>query len=291
MARPGSAVAMPCPCPPRPAPAPRAGRARSRPSPGPARSRSASSRCRSSGAGAWRTSSRWGCRCGGVEGLLDRYLHTLLVLIPLGVGLAALGGALIARAALRPVDEMTRIARRITAEDLSRRVERPRTGDEMDAAGRDPERDAGASRGGLRPDAPLRGRRRARAANPAGRAPRRDRGDPAGRALARGVPAGARLEPRGGGAPDPARRGPAPPVALDGRAGGAPRAGRPGAAPPRRLRRGRAARPGGGRERAHRHRGPRHHPGRRGGARAGPCSTWSRTRSSTRRRAARSSSA
>ena len=67
----------------------------------------------------------------GVEGLLGRYLHTLLVLIPLGVGLAALGGALIARAALRPVDEMTRIARRITAEDLSRRVERPRTGDEM----------------------------------------------------------------------------------------------------------------------------------------------------------------
>lgn len=67
----------------------------------------------------------------GVQGLLDRYVHTLLVLIPLGVGLAALGGALIARAALRPVDRMTRTARRITAEDLSRRVERPGTGDEM----------------------------------------------------------------------------------------------------------------------------------------------------------------
>lgn len=66
------------------------------------------------------------------EGLLDRYLHTLIVLIPLGVGLAALGGAVIARAALRPVDEMTRTARRITAEDLSRRVERPSTGDEME---------------------------------------------------------------------------------------------------------------------------------------------------------------
>ena len=66
------------------------------------------------------------------EGLLDRYLHTLIVLIPLGVGLAALGGAIIARAALRPVDEMTRTARRITAEDLSRRVERPGTGDEME---------------------------------------------------------------------------------------------------------------------------------------------------------------
>lgn len=66
------------------------------------------------------------------EALLDRYLHTLLVLIPLGVGLAALGGAVIARVALRPVDEMTRTARRITAEDLSRRVERPGTGDEME---------------------------------------------------------------------------------------------------------------------------------------------------------------
>jgi heavy metal sensor kinase len=66
------------------------------------------------------------------EALLDRYLHTLIVLIPLGVGLAALGGAVIARAALRPVDEMTRTARRITAEDLSRRVERPGTGDEME---------------------------------------------------------------------------------------------------------------------------------------------------------------
>ena len=66
------------------------------------------------------------------EALLDRYLHTLIVLIPLGVGLAALGGAVFARAALRPVDEMTRTARRITAEDLSRRVERPGTGDEME---------------------------------------------------------------------------------------------------------------------------------------------------------------
>ena len=66
------------------------------------------------------------------EALLDRYLQALLVLIPLGVGLAALGGAVIARVALRPVDEMTRTARRITAEDLSRRVVRPGTGDEME---------------------------------------------------------------------------------------------------------------------------------------------------------------
>jgi heavy metal sensor kinase len=63
---------------------------------------------------------------------LDRYLDTLTVLIPLGVGLAAVGGALIAQVALRPLDRMTRTARRISAEDLSQRVERPRTGDELD---------------------------------------------------------------------------------------------------------------------------------------------------------------
>ena len=66
------------------------------------------------------------------QAVRDRYFDTLIVLIPLGVGLAALGGAVIARVALRPVDEMARTARRITAEDLSRRVERRGTGDELD---------------------------------------------------------------------------------------------------------------------------------------------------------------
>ena len=63
---------------------------------------------------------------------LDRYLDTLTVLIPLGVGLAALGGAVIAQVALRPLDRMTRTARRISAEDLSQRVERSGTADELD---------------------------------------------------------------------------------------------------------------------------------------------------------------
>jgi len=63
---------------------------------------------------------------------LDRYLDTLTVLIPVGIGLAALGGAIIAQVALRPLDRMTRTARRISAEDLSRRVEQPGTGDELD---------------------------------------------------------------------------------------------------------------------------------------------------------------
>jgi heavy metal sensor kinase len=66
------------------------------------------------------------------HGVLRRYLETLVVLIPLGVGLAAAGGAVIARKALRPVDEMAAAARRITAEDLDQRIARQNTDDELD---------------------------------------------------------------------------------------------------------------------------------------------------------------
>jgi len=73
-----------------------------------------------------------GMSLGRSRGALDRYLHTLVVLIPLGVALAAVGGAIIARTALRPVDEMALAARRITAEDLDRRIVLRGTGDELD---------------------------------------------------------------------------------------------------------------------------------------------------------------
>src|SRR5256885_6120013 len=63
---------------------------------------------------------------------LGRYLETLLVLIPLGLALAALGGGMIARAALRPVDAMSRTARRISGEDLHARLSLRGTGDELD---------------------------------------------------------------------------------------------------------------------------------------------------------------
>jgi len=63
---------------------------------------------------------------------LGRYLDTLVVLIPLGVALAAAGGAIVARTALRPVDEMALAARRITAEDLGQRLALRGTGDELD---------------------------------------------------------------------------------------------------------------------------------------------------------------
>lgn len=63
---------------------------------------------------------------------LARYVQTLLWLVPLAVGLAALGGAAVARAALRPVDGMSTAARQISAEDLSRRLTRRGTDDELD---------------------------------------------------------------------------------------------------------------------------------------------------------------
>jgi heavy metal sensor kinase len=66
------------------------------------------------------------------EQTLTRYLETLLVLVPLGVALATAGGAAIARAALRPIADISRTARRISAEDLSQRIPTRLTDDEID---------------------------------------------------------------------------------------------------------------------------------------------------------------
>ncbi len=63
---------------------------------------------------------------------LRRYLESLFLLIPLGLGLAAAGGAAIARTALKPVDEMSQSARRISGEDLARRIPVRGMGDELD---------------------------------------------------------------------------------------------------------------------------------------------------------------
>lgn len=69
---------------------------------------------------------------GAIEHALRQYLVTMVVLVPLGVLMAAFGGALMAQAALRPVDEMSQSARRITAERLERRIAVEGTGDELD---------------------------------------------------------------------------------------------------------------------------------------------------------------
>ncbi|HKQ65148.1 MAG TPA: heavy metal sensor histidine kinase [Methylomirabilota bacterium] len=63
---------------------------------------------------------------------LVRYVETLLVLLPLGAVLSAIGGWFLARRALRPVDRMSHSALEISAQDLSRRLELRGTNDEID---------------------------------------------------------------------------------------------------------------------------------------------------------------
>jgi two-component system OmpR family sensor kinase len=61
----------------------------------------------------------------------SRFLFVLLGLAPLAIGAAALGGWFLARRALAPVDAMVDAARRIEAEDLSRRVATSGSQDEL----------------------------------------------------------------------------------------------------------------------------------------------------------------
>lgn len=68
---------------------------------------------------------------GGVQEALDRLLRALLLGGPLLALAAAFGGYLLVRRALAPIDQITRTARRISAEDLSRRLNLPATNDEV----------------------------------------------------------------------------------------------------------------------------------------------------------------
>ena len=61
-----------------------------------------------------------------------RFLLVMAAVLPLAVLLAGSGGWLLARRALRPVDQMTEAARRISAEHLDERVHTTGTGDELD---------------------------------------------------------------------------------------------------------------------------------------------------------------
>lgn len=67
----------------------------------------------------------------GVEETLNRLLTALLVGVPLLAIVAGLGGYLLAARALAPIDRITRTARRISAEDLSARLNLPATEDEV----------------------------------------------------------------------------------------------------------------------------------------------------------------
>ncbi|CAB5088834.1 Two-component system sensor histidine kinase [Olavius algarvensis associated proteobacterium Delta 3] len=61
-----------------------------------------------------------------------QFLYSLAAMLPLALILAGGGGMLLARRALRPVDQMATTARRISGEDLSGRLDEPGSGDELD---------------------------------------------------------------------------------------------------------------------------------------------------------------
>jgi heavy metal sensor kinase len=63
---------------------------------------------------------------------LERFRHLLYWAGPIFLVLAALGGHLLSRRALVPVDQIIHAARNIGARDLSRRLTVPRTGDELE---------------------------------------------------------------------------------------------------------------------------------------------------------------
>lgn len=61
-----------------------------------------------------------------------RFLLIMAAVFPLGLLLAGGGGWLLARRALRPVDEMTQTAQRISGEHLDQRLQESGNGDELD---------------------------------------------------------------------------------------------------------------------------------------------------------------
>ena len=57
------------------------------------------------------------------DALLTDYQHKLVIVLPLGILLSALLGVLIARRGMRPLQDITRVARRISATRLNQRIE------------------------------------------------------------------------------------------------------------------------------------------------------------------------
>jgi HAMP domain-containing protein len=67
----------------------------------------------------------------GVEEALDKLALILLIAVPAVLLFTSAGGLFLANKALRPVDQITRIARRIGSGDLSQRIRIKRVNDEL----------------------------------------------------------------------------------------------------------------------------------------------------------------
>jgi heavy metal sensor kinase len=66
-----------------------------------------------------------------VRNVIEDFQALLLIMIPAVLIAACLGGYWISRRALAPVDEITRVAKSISVQNLSKRLTVPRTGDEL----------------------------------------------------------------------------------------------------------------------------------------------------------------
>ena len=79
---------------------------------------------------------RYVIEVGATNHEIERVLHGLLLAIAIGlpvvVTIAIAGGYLLMRRALRPVDEITQSAERITSRNLGERLPAPQTGDELE---------------------------------------------------------------------------------------------------------------------------------------------------------------
>jgi two-component system heavy metal sensor histidine kinase CusS len=68
---------------------------------------------------------------GDVLAVMQDFRHLLFLMIPAVLGVGCLGGYWLSLRALRPVDEITSVARSISVQNLAQRVAVPRTGDEL----------------------------------------------------------------------------------------------------------------------------------------------------------------
>ena len=66
-----------------------------------------------------------------VLAVMADFRHMLFLMVPSVLGLACLGGYWLSSRALRPVDQITSVARLISVQNLSQRVAVPQTGDEL----------------------------------------------------------------------------------------------------------------------------------------------------------------
>jgi two-component system heavy metal sensor histidine kinase CusS len=66
-----------------------------------------------------------------VTGVTRDFRHLLFLMIPAVLAVACLGGYWLSSRALRPVDEITNVAKLISVQNLSQRLAVPRTGDEI----------------------------------------------------------------------------------------------------------------------------------------------------------------